>query len=108
MLLGSSLIFATEATSLEAFWVQEEGAAPWSFCLSLVFKALFHKLAFLDLAPATPQHVLFFVFFFFLKAKMFLSLNPETHSYPPPSAIPLIYSLPHPNFPFSCPKSNSF
>ena len=72
MLLGSSLILATEATSLEAFWVQEEGAAPWSFCLSLVFKALFHKLAFLDLAPATPQHVLFF----FFKAKMFLSRNP--------------------------------
>lgn len=63
--------FLSNATSLEAFWVQEEGAAPWSFCLSPVFKALFHKLAFLDLAPATPQQVLFFVFVFVFKAKMF-------------------------------------
>ena len=107
MLLGSSLILATEATSLEAFWVQEKGAAPWSFFLSLAFKALFHKLAFLDLAPATPQHVLSVICLFF-KAKMFLSLNPEAHSYPPSNAIPFIYSLPHPSFPLSCPKSNSF
>lgn len=28
VVLGSSLTLSTEATSLEAFWVQEEGAAP--------------------------------------------------------------------------------
>ena len=57
MLLGSSLILATEATSLEAFWVQEEGAAPWSFCLSLAFKIL--------------QTVFYLLFSLFLSSSIF-------------------------------------